>query len=272
MVGTDFLALVRFGLRTADDPRIVATLAVTDAELRTDTPSGPVWHRYSGDGYGEHEDGSPFDGTGIGRGWPLLVGERGHYELESGRDARPYLEAMRRMASAGGMLPEQVWDAAAIPARGLVSGRASGSAMPLAWAHAEYVKLLRSIALGHAIDRPEAAWHRYHGVAPEAKRATWRFMAQRPAMVAGRVLRLELLAPARVRWTMDGWQTWADLDAGDTGVGVWVADLPGSDRLRPGGAVDFTVWWPDTARWEGRNLRVAVTEPVESGRPGSSSG
>ena len=67
MVGTDFLALVRFGLRMADDPRILATLAVTDALLRTETPSGPVWHRYSGDGYGEHEDGSAFDGTGIGR-------------------------------------------------------------------------------------------------------------------------------------------------------------------------------------------------------------
>ena len=67
MVGTDFLALVRFGLRLPDDPRILSSLAVADALLRADTPSGPVWHRYTGDGYGEHEDGSPFDGTGIGR-------------------------------------------------------------------------------------------------------------------------------------------------------------------------------------------------------------
>ena len=176
------------------------------------------------------------------------------------------------MASAGGMLPEQVWDAAPIPGRGLVPGRASGSAMPLAWAHAEYVKLLRSIAHGHAIDRPAAAWHRYHGVAPTATRATWRFTAPRPAMVAGRVLRLELLAPARVRCSVDGWRTWVDIDARETGVGVWVADIAGSERLPAGAAVDFTVWWPEAARWEGRNLRVAVTEPVESGRPGSSSG
>jgi glucoamylase len=272
MVGTDFLALVRFGLRMADDPRILSTLAVTDALLRTETPSGPVWHRFNGDGYGEHADGSAFDGTGIGRGWPLLVGERGHYELEAGRDARPYLEAMRRMGSAGGMLPEQVWDAAPIPARGLVPGRPSGSAMPLAWVHAEYVKLFRSIALGHAIDRPAAAWHRYHGVAPTATRATWRFTAPRPAMVAGRVLRLELLAPARVRYTLDGWLTWADIDARDTGVGVWVADVPGSDRLRPGAAVDFTAWWPEAGCWEGRNLRVTVSDAVDSGSSRSSSG
>jgi glucoamylase len=269
MVGTDFLALVRFGLRMADDPRILSTIAVTDAELRTETPSGPVWHRYSGDGYGEHADGSAFDGTGIGRGWPLLVGERAHYELAAGRDARPYLEAMRRMGSSGGMLPEQVWDTEAIPARGLVPGRPSGSAMPLAWAHAEYVKLVRSIALGHAIDRPAAAWHRYHGEAPKAVRATWRFTAPRPTMVAGRLLRLELLAPARAHCSLDGWRTWLDIDARDTGVGIWVADVPGSDRLRPGDGVVFTFWWPEAARWEGRDFRVAVVGGMDPVSPGS---
>jgi glucoamylase len=269
MVGTDFLALVRFGLRMADDPRILSTIAVTDAELRTETPSGPVWHRYSGDGYGEHEDGSAFDGTGIGRGWPLLVGERGHYELAAGRDARPYLEAMRRMGSSGGMLPEQVWDAEAIPSRGLAPGRPSGSAMPLAWAHAEFVKLVRSIALGHAIDRPAAAWHRYHGEAPKAVRATWRFTAPRPTMVAGRFLRLELLAPARVHCSLDGWRTWLDIDARDTGLGIWVADVPGSDKLRPGDGVVFTFWWPEAGHWEGRDVTVAVVEAADPVSPGS---
>lgn len=259
VVGTDFLALVRFGLRLPDDPRIVSSLEVADALLRTETPSGPVWHRYNGDGYGEHADGSAYDGTGIGRGWPLLVGERGHYELDAGHDARPYLATMRRMASGGGMLPEQVWDAAPIPERGLSPGRPSGSAMPLAWAHAEYVKLVRSIALGHSIDRPEAAWRRYRGKVPPATRATWRFTAPRPTMPPGRTLRLEVMAPARVHYSLDGRQSWADLDARDTGLGVWLADVPGSDRLAPGQAVDFTFWWPDDDRWEGRNLRVEVT-------------
>ncbi len=258
MIGTDYLALVRFGLRLPDDPRILSTLKVADALLRTDTPSGPVWHRYTGDGYGEHEDGSAFDGTGVGRGWPILVGERGHYELDAGRDPRPYLEAMRRMASSAGMLPEQIWEADPIPARGLFPGRPSGSAMPLAWAHAEYIKLVRSVALGHSIDRPEAAWRRYHGRVPKAVRATWRFSAPRPSMPAGRVLRLELLAPARVHYSLDGRGTWTDLDARETGLGVWVADIPGSERLTPGESVDFTVWWPASKAWEGRDLRVEV--------------
>jgi glucoamylase len=168
---------------------------------------------------------------------------------------------MRRMASVAGMLPEQVWDAPPIPERGLLPGRPSGSAMPLAWAHAEYVKLVRSIALGHAIDRPEAAWRRYRGKAPLATRATWRFTAQRPRMPAGRTLRVELMAPARVRCSVDGGRGWTDVDARDTGLGVWVADVPGSDEVAAGGVVAFTLWWPGADRWEGRDFRVEVGAP-----------
>ena len=174
--------------------------------------------------------------------------------------SRPYLEAMRRLGSRGGMLPEQDWDTDDIPARGLACGRPSGSAMPLAWAHAEYVKLARSVALGHAIDRPEAAWQRYQGMAPKPVRATWRFTAPRPSMPAGRTLRFELLAPCRVHCSFDGWATTQDVDARDTGLGVWVADVPGSDRLPPGAAVDATFFWPQAGRWEGRNVRVAVVD------------
>ncbi len=259
VIGTDFLALVRFGLRAADDPRIVGTLRVADALLRTETPMGPTWHRYTGDGYGEHEDGRAYDGTGVGRGWPLLVGERGHYELCAGHDVAPYLAAMTRMTSRGGLLPEQTWDAEGIPSLGLSPGHPSGSATPLAWAHAEYVKLVLSTALGRPIDRPAAAWRRYGGVAPAPGRQHWRFGAQRPTMPAGRTLRIETLAPARVRATIDGWRSWVDLDASDTGLGVWWADVPGSADLTVGATIAFTFWWPEAGRWEGRDLAVVVT-------------
>jgi glucoamylase len=73
--------------------------------------------RYNGDGYGEYDDGSAYDGAGRGRGWMALTGERGHYELAAGRDPLPYLEAMTAMASPGGMLPEKVWDADPVPSR-----------------------------------------------------------------------------------------------------------------------------------------------------------
>ncbi|MFQ5812846.1 MAG: hypothetical protein ACE5I2_06620 [Anaerolineae bacterium] len=78
LVGPSFLDLVRYGLRTPDDPHVRKTLPVMDAVLRVETSCGPTWHGNS-DGYGEHEDGSPYDGTGVGRAWPLLTGERGHY-------------------------------------------------------------------------------------------------------------------------------------------------------------------------------------------------
>ena len=85
IVSVDALALVRFGLARPDDPRIVNTVKVIDRLLRVELPQGPGFRRYNEDGYGEHEDGSPFDGTGIGRAWPLLTAERAHYELAAGR-------------------------------------------------------------------------------------------------------------------------------------------------------------------------------------------
>ncbi|MBV8512004.1 MAG: glucan 1,4-alpha-glucosidase, partial [Xanthobacteraceae bacterium] len=144
IVSPDALALVRFGLRSAHDPRIVNTVAVIDRMLKVDLPQGPVWRRYNQDGYGEHEDGRPFDGTGIGRAWPLLTGERAHYELAAGRvdEAVRLLGTVEACACPTGLLPEQVWDAEDIPERELFRGRASGSAMPLVWAHAEHAKLV----------------------------------------------------------------------------------------------------------------------------------
>ena len=121
MVSLDALAFVRFGLRAPDDPRILSTVKVIDATLKVETPRGPAWHRYQGDGYGEHTDGGPYDGRGIGRAWPLLTGERAHYELAAGRlqAAEHLTHAMEEIAGDAGLLPEQVWDSADIPGREL---------------------------------------------------------------------------------------------------------------------------------------------------------
>ncbi len=163
IVSPDALALVRFGLRAADDPRILNTVKVIDHLLKVDLPGGPSWRRYNGDGYGEHEDGSAFDGTGIGRPWPLLSGERAHYEIAAGRLAEAHFlaDTMGRLTSAGGFIPEQVWDAQDIPGRELFRGKPTGSAMPLVWAHAEYIKLRRSLADGVVFDMPKVSYDRY---------------------------------------------------------------------------------------------------------------
>ena len=168
---------MRFGLREADDPRIRNTVAVIDALLKVDTPTGPTWHRYKDDGYGEHEDGSPFDGTGIGRGWPLLTGERAHYELAAGRiaDAKDLLATLESFANDSGLISEQVWDSPDISERELRFGRPSGSAMPLVWAHAEHLKLQRSLADGRTFDLPPQTVQRYLVDKTVSPCLTWRY-------------------------------------------------------------------------------------------------
>ena len=86
IVDAGFLELVRYGVRRADDPLIVDSLKVVDHVLKVETPAGPCWRRYNHDGYGQRHDGGPFLGWGQGRAWPLLTGERAHYELAAGRD------------------------------------------------------------------------------------------------------------------------------------------------------------------------------------------
>jgi glucoamylase len=256
LVGMDYLWLVRLGLRRADDPRIVDTLRVTDTVLRADTPSGVAFYRYNEDGYGEHADGAPFDGAGIGRPWPLLTGERGHYEVQAGRDPTPWLAAMTRMTGRGGLIPEQIWDSHPIPARGLEPGKPSGSAMPLVWAHAEFLKLLIACAQGrpvellhdveqrYAVPRAAAAWH-------------WRLDLPFPTLPAGRDLVVDLPRPFRLHVGFDGWQAVRDVASTAAPFDRHVVRLE-QERLRGHAMIDFTFHFTDDDRWEGADHHVAV--------------
>jgi GH15 family glucan-1,4-alpha-glucosidase len=232
---------------------------VIDALLKVDTPTGPAWHRYNDDGYGEHDDGSPFDGTGSGRAWPLLTGERAHYELAAGkeRDAARLLDALTTFTSDGGMLPEQIWDADNIPERGLLCGRPSGSAMPLTWAHAEYIKLCRSLHDGHVFDMPPQPVQRYQAGQARSPYAIWRFNNKCRAIPPGSTLRLEVTRPAKVHWSSDGWQTTSDAQMRDTGLGVYIVDLL-TEKLQDGAAVVFTFYWLDTGCWQGEDSVVRI--------------
>jgi len=256
-VATDFLQLVRFGLRQPDDPRVLETLKLVDELLRTDTPAGPVWHRYNNDGYGEHRDGRPFDGAGHGRGWPLLTGERGHYALCAGEDPLPYLKTMAAMAGPGGMIPEQVWDTDPIPEHRLYPGRPTGSAMPLAWAHSEFVKLVVSRACREPCDRPQRTWERYHGERPTIDWRIWSLHCQPRGVPSGYALRLALPAPALIHWSTDGWAHSVDTRTRPTGLGSHSADLPAAD-LPSGGTLVMTFRWEGDGRWAGRDYRVAI--------------
>jgi glucoamylase len=259
LVSPDALALVRFGLRAADDPRIRDTAKVIDALLKVETPSGPAWHRYNDDGYGEHEDGTPFDGTGIGRGWPLLTGERAHYELAAGRveNAKQLMVALEFFANEGGLIPEQVWDAPDIPERELYFGRPSGSAMPLVWAHAEYLKLRRSLRDGRVFDMPPQTVHRYLTEKTVSPRMVWRFNHKIRSMPAGKILRIETMAPAIIHWSTDDWNIVQDVTTHDAGLGIHIADLATKD-LPEGKQVQFTFYWPDAGHLEDKDFIVRI--------------
>ncbi len=261
MISVDALALVRFGVRAADDPRMVNTITVIDATLRTETPNGPAWYRYQGDGYGEHTDGAAFDGIGVGRAWPLLTGERAHYELAAGRPhaAEQLVHTLEVMAGEDGLLPEQVWDSLDIPDRELFGGRASGSATPLVWAHAEYLKVCRSLRDGAVFDCPPQTMRRYLVEHTTSGFAVWRFNNKTRGLPTGLVLRLETLAPAMVHWSADGWQTVHDTATRDTTLGVHVADLP-TATLPAETRIAFTFYWPEANRWEGIDFVVGIGE------------
>jgi len=257
-----FLELVRYGVRRADDPLIVDSLKVVDAVLKIDTPYGICWRRYNHDGYGQRKDGGPYIGWGQGRAWPILTGERAHYELAAGHNVASYITALERFSSFGGMLPEQVWDHADLPSEGMYFGRSAGSAQPLVWAHAEYIKLLRSVADGVVFDRISVVADRY--AVPKDKRTFMSrmeiFQTGRPisAMMQGGTLRIMDAQRFRLTWTTDNWATKNAQDSTMVGEpGSFVDIQTAQDQI---GSIVFTLFYPGDNRWLGRNYEVAVNE------------
>jgi glucoamylase len=248
-IGNDFLQLVRFGLRQADDPLIKSSIKVADALLRVDTPNGPAWHRYNGDGYGEHEDGSPFDGSGVGRAWPLLTGERGHYELAAGNSPLPYLQAMADMSGQGGMISEQIWDGEALAKSGLYPGRPTGSAMPLAWAHAEFIKLAHSWTIKRPFDRPSPVWERYHGRRSVPEFAVWSVNAPLATLMTGLKLRLYLPRPATIRWRTLDIANFHQETTSAAGLGFHMIELD-THHLRPNQSLNLSVQYERESQYQ----------------------
>ncbi len=177
VIDAGFLELVRLGLKSANDPFITESLPVVDATIETDTASGPGWHRYNNDGYGDDaKTGHPWAPTnqGTGHDWPLLTEERGQYDLASGNPttALTLLDMMRHFGSGVGLIPEQNWelpDLAPSPygtdptvaSIGFQNGQAVGSAAPLTWSAAVYTRLLRDIVANKQLEQPANTYQRY---------------------------------------------------------------------------------------------------------------
>jgi glucoamylase len=163
IVDAGFLELVRLGIKPPDDSLIAKSLAVVDSVIKVETPGGAAWYRYNHDGYGEKAQGDGWDGTGVGRLWALLTGERGQYELARGQrqQALKRLDAMMAFANDGLMIPEQIWDRAESPRPDLRFAEGTGSATPLAWSMAQFIRLAVNIEEGRNLDTPELVAARY---------------------------------------------------------------------------------------------------------------
>jgi glucoamylase len=258
IVDPGFLELVRYGVRDANDPLVSDSLRVVDAVLKTETPAGPFWHRYNHDGYGQCADGTSFKGWGVGRLWPLLTGERGHYELAAGRDAAPYLRALEQCAVGIGLIPEQLWDQCAIPEKLLQFGGPTGSAIPLMWAHAEYIKLVRSIVDKKVFDCIEPVRERYSSGRRVDRNPieVWTHKRRVPSVSAGRWLRVIAGEPFTLNWTVNEWQDRSGTAATPTALGVWFVDVATESVTR----LRFSLSLATGDMSEPEEHRVVVTE------------
>jgi glucoamylase len=172
VVDPSFLDLVRLGVKPAADATVRSSLRVVDDQLGYRTENGPFWHRASFDGYGERRNGTQWEpvptgsGETLGRGWPLLSGERGEYALLAGNRgfARRLLDTMGRAADGRShLMSEQVWDKrppVGTSAR-FRAGEPTMSAMPLAWTHAQFLRLAAGIAAGAPVETPQVVACRY---------------------------------------------------------------------------------------------------------------
>jgi glucoamylase len=265
IVDGGFLELVRYGVRKAHDPVIEDTVRVIDAVLKVQTPAGATWRRYNHDGYGQRQDGGPYEGWGYGHAWPLLTGERGHYELAAGGDAREDLRIMERLATSTGLLPEQVWALADIPDAHMKLGHPTGGAMPLVWAHSEYMKLVRSIVEGRVVDTISIVADRYRQPRKTPAPEIWKFNRQVASIPAGRTLRIQAAQSFRLCWTNDEWKNKTEFDSSPVGTGHYFVDIAVPVGQKP--PVRFTFDWKSKPGPAGDAFQVDVEQPGRSGTP-----
>jgi glucoamylase len=265
LVGLEFGYLPRLGLRDPADKRVTDTLAIVEAMLGADTPSGRAYHRYDVDGYGEWLDGSgwPVRKFGIGRPWPLLAGERGHLDVLAGGNATTQLRAMLAMRGRGGLLPEQIWDANPLPWQNLRPGQPTGSAMPLAWAHSELIKLAVAAATGKPVELLSIVSDRYRSVVPASQTWFWRDSSPVQALPAGRTLVVADLDPFTLHYGFNDWNpaTITERNASGLGLGLFGVTLTPAD-LAGRASLQFVRRYQD-GRWEG-----ATRHDVALGAPG----
>ncbi|HEX8928484.1 MAG TPA: glucodextranase DOMON-like domain-containing protein, partial [Actinomycetota bacterium] len=210
------------------------------------TASGPGWHRYNGDGYGDgNADGHPWAPSNQGNGhlWPVLAGERAEHQLAVGdrATALSLAETMTRFAGGVGLIPEQDWENPDLPPSpfgtppevasiGFTNGEPAGSASPLTWSAAQFVRLVRDLDAGRLLERPADTVNRYVARKQGTTALTVTAPANRTAVAASPVTVSGTAAPGS---TVDVSATNTERDSENTvvtttaaGNGDWSVQVP----------------------------------------------
>jgi len=270
IVDAGFLDLVRVGIRRPGDPLIEDSLKVIDAVLKVETPFGPCWKRYNHDGYGQRADGTAFQGWGVGHAWPLLMLERATYELAAGRDISEFLRAAKGFSTGVGLLPEQIWDLPDVPEQHMYFGRPTGAAIPLMWAHAEYVKLLRSMIDNKIYDLIPPVAERYCNDSPRRLIEVWKVNRQVRKVPAGALLRIQHEAAFVLHWSDDEWHTVHDTSSTPTTLGLEYADIDIEPSQKA--PIRFTFHWVAENRWEGVDYVIEIEHTAQDAKTKSAAG
>ncbi len=228
IVDSSFLELVRQGVMPANSPYITQSLPVIDATIKQTINGNDYWFRYNHDGYGEHADGSNYNGTGVGHLWPIFSGERGIYTIAAGGSGDAALTAMMASANSTGMIPEQIWDNAA-PA-GYTPGTPTKSMGPLNWSMGEFITLLVSESTHTIADVPSVVYNHYVGNPPPPPPPA---VTSSPSVpVAGQPVTItyagSLAASATsitMHWGTNGWSGVTDVVMAKQSNGTWQATI-----------------------------------------------
>ena len=164
---------------------------------------------------------------------------------------------MEKMTSPGGLIPEQIWDSDDIPKRGLFNGKPSGSAMPLVWAHGEYIKLCHSIMDGKISDQLDFVYNRYVGSKVEAHINYWNLRDQIRRVKKGDVIRIVLGEAAKIHFTFDQWGSAKDVEASQFDANLFLSDFE-TESEKNSSSFIFTIFWEKDKKWQGENFTIVL--------------
>jgi len=177
------------------------------------------------------------------------------YEILAGNNADLYIKAMEGSVNEGGILPEQVWDSDDIPQKGLFKGKATGAASPLMWAHAEYIKLLRTKADHEGCDVIPEVYDRYVKQKIVSPLSAWKKNKPIKRLKTSDTLRVVTHEPAILHWSKDRWRTLSDDRLMPSGLDTFYIDITGFES---GGNILFTFYYPERDMWEGMDYEISV--------------